>query len=100
MEAPDNMRDALYSIMKVCEHSSDMSRRVQCIFETAMLALGLTFSQRQERHIKALQRSEQYKEARKIIGASKAAKLHKELVLADTGEEKVSVVKRIAEEYI
>lgn len=46
----DNPRDALEFIMKVCNHSSQYTRRTQTIHEAAMFGLGMTQPQRNRRH--------------------------------------------------
>lgn len=67
-------REYLEQIMRICYESSDYSRRVQHVHELSMTALGLTESQRAERHIKAAMRSEAYKERRNTLGVSVAKK--------------------------
>jgi transcriptional regulator with AAA-type ATPase domain len=69
---PMSHREALENILKICSESSDYSRRVQHIAYQSMMALGMTDSQRIDRHNRILQRSEQYKENRSMIGKSRA----------------------------
>ena len=68
----DSHREALSKILRICHESSEYSRRMQTIHEIAMESLGLTYNQRQERHVKAMMRSERYKEQRKLVGQSAA----------------------------
>lgn len=77
---PSSYKDALEQIMKVCSESSDYSRRVQTIFSLAMCGLGLTANQREILHTRAMMRSEQYKEDRRIVGESKAKKVLRETI--------------------
>jgi hypothetical protein len=79
-------RQALEKILKICNESSEYTRRTQAIHETAMVALGLTAGQRETRHIKAMMRSEQYKEDRNNRGAGVARRTFIAAVEADTGE--------------
>lgn len=46
-------RDALWQIANDCMQSSKYGRRLQLIHNTAMTALGMTLSQRNERHTEA-----------------------------------------------
>lgn len=82
-----DLREALQAICKICAESSQYSRRMQSIHNVAMTSLGLTENQRQERHNKAEQRAEQYKEDRQAHGESHAKKLHILSCEADTGED-------------
>lgn len=79
-------REALQQIMRICYESSEYSRRVQHIHDVAMTAIGLTKSQRDERHIKAAMRAEAYKESTRVIGRSKAKKEFVQQVEEESGE--------------
>ena len=50
-------REALEHIMRLCGESRTYTRRTQTIHEVAMMALGMTKNQRQERHIAIMQRT-------------------------------------------
>lgn len=67
-------REYLEQIMRICYESSNYDRRVQTVHNLSMIALGLTESQRAERHIKAAMRSEAYKEQKRTEGRSVAKK--------------------------
>lgn len=82
-------REALEKILKICYESSLYNRRVQRIHEEAMVALGLTESQRKERHVKAAMRAELHKENTRNKGAGHADREHKRLCEEDTGEERM-----------
>ncbi len=84
-------REALVKIMKICNESSEYNRRTQAIHEEAMQAVGLTESQRQERHVKAMMRSEQFKEDRKTMSGAQCRRAFKESTEADTGEDRISI---------
>lgn len=77
---PNSYKDALEQILKVCYESSDYSRRIQTVHFLAMKSLGFTENQRNERHTRAMMRSEQYKEDRRIVGESKAKKVLRETI--------------------
>lgn len=80
VDYPTSYKDALEQIMKVCGESSDYSRRVQSIHSLCMMGLGMSENQRTERHTRAMMRSEQYKEDRRIVGESKAKKVLRETI--------------------
>ncbi len=80
-----NHREALELICKVCYESSEQSRRLQVVHEAAMVALGYVLSQRQTRHAKAMQRSEEFKENMKVIGTGEAKRQFKQQYELDTG---------------
>lgn len=90
-------KDALEKILKICHESSDYSRRTQAIHECAMVALGLTHSQRQERHVKSMMWSENYKENRRLSGESVAKKLFVIAVESGTGEKRINYNKHLVE---
>lgn len=83
VQAPTSYKDALWSVIKICEESSDYSRRSQCMHNLSMVALGLTEGQRIERHERTLQRSEKYKENRSMIGKSRARQELREQQMED-----------------
>lgn len=76
----NDLREALVQIMKICNESSVYSRRIQTIHETSMVAIGLTYNQRQERHIKAMMRNEAYVEQMKTDGIAAAKKAVKQVI--------------------
>lgn len=92
MTIPLNLspKEALQAILKICYESSEYSRRTQAIHETAMIALGFTFEQRQTRHVKAMMRSEEYKESIKAVGTGEAKRQFKQACEDDTGEKRMS----------
>lgn len=77
---PNSYKDALEQIMKVCNESSDYSRRNATVHELAMCGLGMTANQREQRHTRAMMHSDQYKEDRRIVGESKAKKVLRESI--------------------
>ena len=95
-----NMREALQAIVKTCSESSDFSRRIQSVLNTALIALGYTENQRANHFGKCLQRSEQYKETKRLLGESRARKELAEAVLQDKGEVRKRVYKKAGEEYV
>jgi hypothetical protein len=76
-------RDALNKIMSLCNKTSHYTRRTQTIHEIAMAALGLTASQRQERHTKIMMRCEKFKEDLQDGGSSIAKKALKDAIEVD-----------------
>lgn len=56
-----NHRDALWEIAEMCKLSRTQTRRIQSIHETAMVALGMTESQRNERHQHAFKVAENHR---------------------------------------
>ncbi len=91
---------ALREIVKVAKESSDFSRRMQCVLNTAMLALGYTENQRRDVFVQCLQRAEQYKEIRNSKGTGAAKKWIAEAVKEETGEDRQRVKNQIAKEYV
>lgn len=83
---PMTQREALENILKICSESSDFSRRMQHVAYQSMVALGMTSNQRAARHDKILQRSEQYKESRSMIGKSRARQELREAQVEDSLE--------------
>lgn len=92
-------RKALEDIMRICYESSEFNRRIQNVMEISMLALGMTLSQRNEKHIKAAMRSEAYKESAKINGRG-AAKKHLVQEIEEESGEKRSKCKSIVEKIL
>lgn len=86
-------RDALFRIIKICNEAAQYSRRTAAIHNTAMEALGFTEGQRQERHVKALQRFEQWQIDCKEVGRGQADRNHRSRVEEDTGEAKEKINK-------
>lgn len=76
-------RETLEIILKVCAESSDYSRRTQFINSEVMKILGFTEGQRVARHDRILQRSEQYKENRSMLGKSRARQELREQQMED-----------------
>ena len=77
-------RDALEKIMLACETSSQYTRRLQNIHHMAMVALGMTFNQRTERHAKAMmycgsvqamRKAEGWKKTREVFGDERMQKI-------------------------
>ncbi len=95
-----NHRECLEEVMRICGQSSEQSRRVQKIHDLVMTSLGLTHSQRAERHTKALQRSEAYKEACQTKSKALARKELAEAVKANTGEVRERIAEKTAERYL
>lgn len=57
-------REALYEIAGMCLQSTTYTRRTQAIHETAMVALGMTASQRNERHTRAQKHADDHRAKR------------------------------------
>ncbi len=79
MNTDISYKEALERILILCNNSTRYSRRTQSVHNTAMIALGLTFNQRAERHTKIMQRVEQYNEIVKTEGRSAGAKFLKDV---------------------
>lgn len=73
-----DIRQALEDIMHICENATNYSRKTAAIHNKAMMALGLTAGQREQRYLKAFERCETFSKNTRLFGISKAKKIFEE----------------------